>query len=241
MTYQELSELYSQINNYILQHFVFFWAVILGIIALLGVALYFVAKSMTQEGITHASKSFDGRMDSLEGKSLKTSSTIDNCLNTLSELEKRIAKIEHNVERGTFSCSLQTFSGHKFIESKCHYIRRENIISVEYSIMIDGSFDQVDEFSENQVHLNGLPFCVVQPISDALFIKYLNNEKKKVIPIQTGEVATGWILGVYNQSSSMRALTVSDLKGSTHIFGSVTYLFESYYDKDKPVISPWIR
>ena len=40
----ELREAYPEITQYMLQHFSFFWTVLIGIFTILGVAIYFVCR-----------------------------------------------------------------------------------------------------------------------------------------------------------------------------------------------------
>lgn len=48
MTDTQLETLYSQLNEYILSHFEFFWSIVFGILGIIGVALYFIARSMVE-------------------------------------------------------------------------------------------------------------------------------------------------------------------------------------------------
>lgn len=63
-----LQALYEQINNFVIQHFVLFWAIIVGVFAIIGVALYFIAKSVAQKGVDKAIKDFSMRIEQLERK-----------------------------------------------------------------------------------------------------------------------------------------------------------------------------
>ena len=61
-----LQALYEQINNFVIQHFVLFWAIIVGVFAIIGVALYFIAKSVAQKGVDKAIYDFNMRINKLE-------------------------------------------------------------------------------------------------------------------------------------------------------------------------------
>ena len=61
-----LQALYEQINNFVIQHFVLFWAIIVGVFAIIGVALYFIAKSVAQKGVDKAIYDFSMRINKLE-------------------------------------------------------------------------------------------------------------------------------------------------------------------------------
>lgn len=50
----ELREVYPEITQYMLQHFSFFWTVLIGVFTILGVAIYFVCRGMAQEGVDKA-------------------------------------------------------------------------------------------------------------------------------------------------------------------------------------------
>lgn len=52
MTADQIQSLYNQINTYILGHFEMFWTVIIGVFTIIGIALYFVVKSIIAKGIT---------------------------------------------------------------------------------------------------------------------------------------------------------------------------------------------
>lgn len=63
-----LQALYEQINNFVIQHFILFWAIIVGVFAIVGVALYFIAKSVAQKGVDKSIRDFNRRIEQFERK-----------------------------------------------------------------------------------------------------------------------------------------------------------------------------
>ena len=76
MTAEQINSLYFQFNEYLLRHFEFFWAIIIGIFAIIGVALYFIAKSMVEKGIEKNAEKQSKKYNDLESRidQMKTAS-----------------------------------------------------------------------------------------------------------------------------------------------------------------------
>lgn len=78
MTADQIQSLYNQINAYILGHFEMFWTIIIGVFAIIGVALYFVVKSIIAKGITDEAEKqhrkyvdLESRIDQIRASSLR--------------------------------------------------------------------------------------------------------------------------------------------------------------------------
>lgn len=61
-----LETLYKQVNNFTVNHFILFWAIIVGVLAIIGVALYFVAKSIAESGVERNIKETNEKIFKLE-------------------------------------------------------------------------------------------------------------------------------------------------------------------------------
>lgn len=79
MDSQQISEFYNQVNNYVLQHFVLFWSIILGVFAIIGVALYFIVNSIVNARVKKSLEESSRQINELE----KTTLSIEKMLNQL--------------------------------------------------------------------------------------------------------------------------------------------------------------
>lgn len=63
---QSLETLYEQIGSHVFQTFNFLWAVIIGVFAIIGVALYFIAQQTAEKGLEKHSKDLKVKIDDYE-------------------------------------------------------------------------------------------------------------------------------------------------------------------------------
>lgn len=101
MTSEQISSLYDQFNNYILQHFVFFWAIIVGILAIVGIALFFIAKSIINTRVETGLKDATEQIRELE----KNSILMERRAN---QLEMRLEKLKIEAQMKIYDLLLDT-------------------------------------------------------------------------------------------------------------------------------------
>ena len=89
----EIDKLYEQLNAYVLQNFTLFWTIIIGVFAIIGVALYFLAQSLTDKGIKKSSQDFQAknddyerRLSSLENSLRETSKALEENINSRAKI-----------------------------------------------------------------------------------------------------------------------------------------------------------
>ena len=68
MSNEQMLSLYAQLNEYILRHFEFFWAIVIGVFAIIGVALYSIAKASIAKGIEKEAEKEGKRYSGLEAR-----------------------------------------------------------------------------------------------------------------------------------------------------------------------------
>lgn len=68
MEYEQIQNLYSDLHEYIFGHFELFWTVIIGVFAIIGIALFFLAKSIIAQGIEKESEKQSKKYSDLEAR-----------------------------------------------------------------------------------------------------------------------------------------------------------------------------
>lgn len=63
-----LTELYQQVESHISDTFSWFWAVLIGVFAVIGVALYFLARTLSKDGVDKAISGIDAKLSNLQNE-----------------------------------------------------------------------------------------------------------------------------------------------------------------------------
>lgn len=109
----EIDKLYEQLNTYILQNFTLFWTIIIGVFAIIGVVLYFLAQSLAEKGIKKYSLDYQTKLDECE----RRISYLENSLREISETLREDISHRAKVETGSY-----TGTGVYGIENPCSII-----------------------------------------------------------------------------------------------------------------------
>ena len=65
---ESLEKLYDQLNSYVLSSFDLFWGIILGVFGVIGIALYFIAKSVIKKGVEKQTTQYNKKYSDLDEK-----------------------------------------------------------------------------------------------------------------------------------------------------------------------------
>ena len=156
MTDTQLETLYSQLNEYILSHFEFFWSIVFGILGIIGVALYFIARSMVEKGIEKEAE-----------KQHKNYTDLDSKVEQIRFASRRFHPTEYE---------LPLIDGVKRAGKCCYSKNSDDLVVVTFSVApAEGSFPS----GSNSIALLPVGFrpdgVVSQTLSDSLSVSVEQN------------------------------------------------------------------
>lgn len=131
---ESLEKLYDQLNSYVLCSFDLFWGIILGVFGVIGIALYFIAKSVVKRGVEKQATQYNKKYSDLDEKIEWKLAQIDkkhidleNRIDQIRSVSLRYHPSEFNLLLEAEFCPVPNFN--------CTYSKNaDDLVSISFSI-----------------------------------------------------------------------------------------------------------